>query len=68
MCECVRRERERNSTIFATGTKNERIETMTCAICEHYFDCEMAKLRLQFCGYVMSVLIPKKNEDDRTRV
>ena len=40
---------------------------MTCAICQHYPDCEMAKLRLGFCasllGYLHCLTIPKKEED-----
>lgn len=44
MCEFVRRERERSSTIFATGTQNERIETMTCAMCENYGFCEISTI------------------------
>lgn len=34
---------------------------MTCAICEHYSECEMAKLRFQFCSPLLEFL-GKRNE------
>ena len=29
---------------------------MTCAICEHYPDCQMARLRLGFCAALLGYL------------
>ncbi len=36
---------------------------MSCAFCQHYYNCEMAKLRYGFCGPLVQYLQQKNNKE-----